>query len=62
MYEHYASKDSAMAVYNSTKKKKLTTTHLLVRYFDVGINEDGYWNHDQMDLQNEYITYSSFFL
>ena len=50
---HYVSKDSAMTVYATTKKKKLTDNLTLVRFFDVGVNLEGFWNYDQMALQVE---------
>ena len=49
----YISKDSALNVYGSNKKKPFHDHHQLVRYFDVGINDEGYWNYDHMCLQNE---------
>ena len=50
---HYISKESAKNVYGSTYKHVFTSTHLLIKYFDVGIHQDGYWNYDHQALQNE---------
>ena len=51
--EEYVSKEFAMKIHGTTKKQPLVGTHQLVRYFYVGINHDGYWNHETMSLQNE---------
>ena len=50
---HYLSADEAMTVYGTTKKKKLTDKLTLIRFFDVGVNLEGFWNYDQMSLQVE---------
>ncbi len=50
---HYLSKDSALTVYGTTRKKKLVNNLTLMRFFDVGINLEGFWNYDQMALQVE---------
>ena len=50
---HYLSKDEALTVYGTTQKKKLTDQLTLIRFFDVGINLEGFWNYDQMSLQVE---------
>ena len=47
------SKESAMNVHGTTTKPIFNNTHLLVQYFNVGVNEEGYWSHDHMVLQNE---------
>ena len=52
-HQHYISKDSAKAVYGCTRKKPFTSTYLLIQYFDVGINEDGYWRFDHIALKCE---------
>ena len=31
----------------------LTEKHQLIQYFDVGIQDDGYWNYNHMAIQNE---------
>lgn len=46
-------KESALNVYGMTKKQYFTDTYQLLQYFDVGINEEGYWCHDHMALQNK---------
>ena len=42
-----------MTVYGTTKKKKITDPLTLIRFFDVGVNLEGFWNYDQMSLQVE---------
>ena len=42
-----------MTIYGTTKKQHFTNTHLLVEYFDVGIQHQGYWTHDHIALQSE---------
>lgn len=32
---------------------KLTSSHALIRYFDLGLHNEGLWNYDHMALQNE---------
>ena len=47
----YMSKEEAISV-NGTEKKRLITDSLtLVQFVDVGINEEGYWNHNHRALQ-----------
>ena len=41
---HYMEKSAAIEVYGSTKKKEIKDTLTLVQFFDLGINEEGYWN------------------
>ncbi len=50
---HYLSKESALTVYGTTKKKKIVDNLTLMHFFDVGINLEGFWNYDQMALQGE---------
>jgi len=50
---HYLSKEAALTVYGTTKKKKIHDNLTLLRFFDVGINLEGFWNYDQMALQVE---------
>ena len=38
----YLSKNEAMNIYGSTKKKKITDELTLVRFFDVGVNLEGF--------------------
>ena len=51
--KHYVSKESAITVYGTTLKKKFVNKHLLIEYFDVGIQYQEYWTHDHMALQCE---------
>ena len=48
----YVSRESSLSVYGTTKKK-LEDRLTLVRFFDVGINLEGFRNYDQMALQVE---------
>ena len=50
---HYTEKKAAMEIYGSTKKKMITDKLTLVQFFDLGINEEGYWNYFHMALQIE---------
>ena len=54
-FSHYISRDAAMEIYGSTKKKLLTDEDklTLVQSMMVGINADGYWNSNYMSLQIE---------
>ena len=47
---HYLSKEAALAVNGTTQKKKLKDNLTLVKFFDLGVNLEGYWNFDQMAL------------
>ena len=38
---------------NNLLRNIFTTKNALIKYFDVGINEEGYWNYNQMALQVE---------
>ena len=49
----YGRNDSAMSVYGSHRKNKLIDTHQMIRYFDMEVQDDGYWNFNHMALQNE---------
>ena len=42
-----------MTVYATTTKKKISYNLTLVRFFDVGVNLEGFWNYDKMALQVE---------
>ena len=44
---------SAININGKTDKQILTETHQLIQYFDVGVQEEGYWSHDNIFLQNE---------
>ena len=50
---NYVSTNEAMTVYGTTKKTKITDPLTLVRYFDIGVNLEGFLNNDQMSLQVE---------
>ncbi len=50
---HYIEKKAAMEIYGSTKKKLIRDKLTLVQFFDLGINEEGYWNYFHMALQIE---------
>ena len=52
-WKNYVSEDSAMEVYGSIQKKKLTSKHVLIQNFDFGVNQDGFWSYHHMALQNE---------
>ena len=52
-FKEYTSIESAMEIYGTVKKKPLTAKHQLVQYFNLGINQDGFWNYHHMALQNE---------
>ena len=45
--------DSAIEIQGSIKKKRLTNKHALIKYFDMGINNKGFWDYHQMALQIE---------
>ena len=49
----YLSKKEDIAVNGSDKKRLLKDSLTLVRFFDVGINEEGYWNYNQLAHQVE---------
>ena len=50
---NYLSREAALAVYGTTKKRKIKDQLTLIRFFDVGVNLEGFWNYDQMALQVE---------
>ena len=52
-FSRYESENEAIEIYGTVNKKELTSNFTLVRFFDIGINEDGYWNYSQMSLQME---------
>ena len=52
-WSDYISKKEAIEVYGSTKKKKIDKTLTLIQYFDLGTNEEGYWNYNHVALQVE---------
>ena len=49
----YTSSKEAIEINGTDKKNVLTDSLTLVRFFDVGINEEGYWNYNQIALQVE---------
>ena len=49
----YISGRSAIEVYGTTKKKKLTCKHALIQYFELGVQNEGYWDYHHMALQME---------
>ena len=50
---HYIKKSVAIEIYGNTKKKDIDDPLTLVRFFDLGINEEGYWNYFHIALQIE---------
>ena len=52
-WKEYVSKESAMEVYGSTIKKALTDKYALIQYFELGIQNEGYWNYNHIALQCE---------
>ena len=50
---HYLSTDSANEINGTTLKKPFDSKDLLVRYFEVGVMGEGYWNFHHMALQTE---------
>jgi len=52
-WSEYISVESAKNVYGNIKKKPITDELTLVRFFEVGVNLEGFWNYDQMALQVE---------
>ena len=49
---HYIEEKAAIEIYGSTKKREIKDKLTLVQFFDLGINEEGYWNYFHMALQN----------
>ena len=49
----YCEKEAATEVYGSDKKKMIKDRLTLVRFFDLGVKEEGYWNYFHMALQIE---------
>ena len=52
-FRHYVSETAALEVYGTTEKQLLTSRDCLMQFFDVGINNDGYWGYNHMALQQE---------
>ena len=50
-WSEYISKTSAIEVYGSTHKKALTYKHALIQYFELGVQNEGYWDYHYMALQ-----------
>ncbi len=50
---HYIKKKAAMEIYGTAKKKLIRDKLTLVQFFDLGINDEGYWNYFHMALQIE---------
>ena len=40
----YISSKESIEIYGNNKMKPSEDQHTLIKYFDVGINEEGYWN------------------
>ena len=53
LFSHYVSTESANEIYGTTLKKPFDSKELLVRYFEVGVMAEGYWNYHHMALQTE---------
>ena len=49
----YISKEEAIAVNGTDKKRFITDLLTLVQFFYVSINEESYWNYNHMALQVE---------
>ena len=49
----YLSEQAAIEIYGCNHKMEIEDKHTLLRFFDVGVNEDGYWNYNHMALQVE---------
>ena len=45
LFSHYVSTESANEIYGTTLKKPFDSKELLVRYFEVGVMAEGYWNY-----------------
>ena len=52
-WSDYLSVQEAQDIYGTTKKKPITDELTLIRFFDLGVNEEGYWNFSHMALQIE---------
>ena len=52
-WKEYLSRESALEVYGSVTKKLLTSRHTLIQYFDLGLQNDGYWGFHHIALQSE---------
>ena len=50
-WSHYISKTSAIEVYGTTEKKELTCKHALIQYFELGVQNEGYWDFYHMAPQ-----------
>ena len=44
-WKECVSAERAMEVYGKTTKKPLTCKHVVLQYFDLGIQNDGYWGY-----------------
>ena len=51
--QNYVSEESAIEINGTREKKPLTCKHALIRYFELGINAEGYWSYHHMVLQIE---------
>jgi hypothetical protein len=49
----YISVEAAMQVNNETAKPRLTNNSPFLRFFDVGVDREGYWDYNHMALQTE---------
>ena len=52
-FKNYISEDSAIEILGTKKKKRLTNKHALIKYIDMGVNNEGFWDYHQMALQVE---------
>ena len=52
-WSDHVSKKEAIEVYERTKKKKIDKTLTLIQYFDLEMNEKGYWIYNHVALQVE---------
>jgi hypothetical protein len=51
--EKYKACESAVVINGNEEKKRITDNSPFIRYFEVGAEKEGYWNHDHMALQTE---------
>ena len=52
-WSKYISSKKAIEIIRNDKKKVFKNNLTLVKFFDVGINEEGYWKYNQIALQVE---------
>jgi hypothetical protein len=51
--KEYVSKEAALLVKRTSLKRPLKSNAPFVRFFDVGVERDGYWDYNQMAIQTE---------